>query len=107
MPRPEIQILVCTNDRGQGAERPSCGARGSLDLYRRLKDRVRERGLGDRVLVTRTGCLRHCSRGPTASIWPGNHWHGAVSPDDADALIDAALAGLPLDSRPMPPGPWE
>jgi len=107
VPRPEIQILVCTNDRGTDPERASCGARGALGLYRAVKDRLRERGLRERVLVTRTGCLRHCSRGPTVAVWPGNHWHGAVAPQDADDLIDAALAGERLERRKMPPGPWE
>jgi (2Fe-2S) ferredoxin len=107
VPRPEIQILVCTNNRGTNQERASCGARGALGLYRAVKDRLRERGLRERVLVTRTGCLRHCSRGSTVAVWPGNHWHGAVTPQDADDLIDAALAGERLERRKMPPGPLE
>ncbi len=81
--------------------------RGALDLYRALKDLVRARGLREEVLVTRTGCLRHCSRGPTVVIWPGNLWHGGVTAADASDLLDAALAGRALDRRPMPPGPWE
>jgi (2Fe-2S) ferredoxin len=107
VPGPALQILVCTNDRGADSERPSCCVRGSLELYRALKDEVRARGLKDEVLVTRTGCLRHCSRGPTAVVWPGNFWHGGVAREDAADLLDAALAGRPLERRPMPPGPWE
>lgn len=107
MPRPELQILVCTNDRGTESERASCGQRSSLELYQRLKDEVRRRGLRDRVLVTRTGCLHHCSRGPAVCVWPAHHWHGGVSPDDARSLLDAALAGRPLATCPMPDGPWE
>jgi (2Fe-2S) ferredoxin len=72
-----------------------------------LKDHVRELGLRDEVLVTRTGCLRHCSRGVTVCVWPGNHWHAFVEPGDAAVLIEAALRGEPLDARPMPDGPWE
>jgi len=107
MPRPEIHLLVCTNEREPGAPKPCCAARKSLELYRALKDEVRARGLRDRVLVTRTGCLRHCSRGPTVAIWPGNHWLGAVLPEDAAELIDQVLEGRPLARRSMPPGPWE
>jgi len=107
VPLPELQILVCVNDRGAEAPRPSCAQHSGLELYHRLKDLVRERGLRDRVLVTRTGCLRHCSRGATVAAWPGNRWHGSVEPDDAAELLDALLAGGALARRPMPDGPWE
>lgn len=107
MPRPRVHLLVCTNERPADAPRPSCAARGGLEVYHALKDRVRELGLRDEVLVTRTGCLRHCSRGVTVCAWPGNHWHGFVEPGDADALIEAVRRGEPLAARPMPDGPWE
>ncbi len=107
MPAPEIQILVCTNDRGPDAPKPSCARRDSVDLYRRLKDLVRERGLKQQVLVTQTGCLHHCSRGATVAVWPGNLWHGSVALEDAEDLLDAALAGVVFERRRMPPGPWE
>lgn len=107
MPRPELQILVCVNDRGPEATRPCCAAASGREVYRRLKDLVRERGLKERVLVTRTGCLRHCSRGVTVATWPANHWYGGVLPEDAEALLAAEQAGGELARRRMPPGPWE
>lgn len=107
MPRPDVHLLVCTNDRSPADGRASCQPRGGLTLYQRLKDLVRERGLRDRVLVTRTGCLRHCSRGPVVAGWPGNLWCGGVNPEDAGALLDATLAGEVPERLAMPPGPWE
>lgn len=107
MPVPEIQILVCENDRGEDAARPSCGRRGGLGVYRRLKDLIRLRGLRDRVLVTRTGCLRHCSRGPTVVVWPAHHWYGGVAVEDVEELLDCALEGRFVERLRMPPGPWE
>jgi (2Fe-2S) ferredoxin len=107
VPAPLIQILVCTNDRGMDAPKPSCAQRGGIEVYRRLKDEVRSRGLKESVLVTRTGCMHHCSRGVTVAVWPGNFWYGGVLTDDASALLDAALAGEELVRRRMPPGPWE
>ena len=107
MPAPSIQILVCTNDRGADAPKPSCAQRGGLDVYRRFKDEVRQRGLKERVLVTRTGCMHHCSRGVTVAVWPANHWYGGVATEDVCALLDAALAGAELARKRMPPGPWE
>jgi (2Fe-2S) ferredoxin len=107
VPEPSIQILVCVNDRGEGGARASCARRGSEQLYYRLKDLITELGLRDEVLVTRTGCLKHCSRGTTVAVWPGNHWHGGVEVEDADELLDAARRGELLERRRMPPGPWE
>ena len=107
MPKPELQILVCVNDRGEAASRPSCGRRTGIEVYQALKDEVRSRGLRDRVLVTRTGCLRHCSRGVTVAAWPANSWHGGVEPADVGELLDALLAGGDLERRRMPPGDWE
>lgn len=108
MPKPAIQILVCVNDRGADAPKPSCGQREGLEVYHRLKDLVKERGLRDQVLVTRTGCLKHCSRGTTVTVWPANFWYGHVGPDDTSDILDAALAGSePVDRLLMPPGPWE
>ena len=107
MPKPEIQIFVCVNERPEGAPKPSCAPRGSKKLYYRLKDLVRERDLRDVVLVTKTGCQHHCSRGATVSVWPRNQWYGRVTVDDAEALLDAALAGVELERLTMPAGPWE
>ena len=107
MPKPAIHIFVCLNERPEGSPKASCGRRGSTDLYYRLKDLIRERGLRDMVLVTKTGCQHHCSRGPTVSVWPHNHWYGQVSVNDAEALLDAAVEGIELDRLRMPEGPWE
>ena len=82
MPYPEVQILVCTNDRGPEAEKPSCAQRGGLEVYRRFKDAIRERGLRDTVIVTRTGCLKRCSQGITVGVWPWNVWYRGVTIED-------------------------
>jgi (2Fe-2S) ferredoxin len=108
VPRPEIQILVCANERPADAAKPSCAPRGGLEVYRRFKDRVRALGVRDRVMVTRTGCLKHCSRGITVAIWPGNVWLGGVGLEDVDEILEAALAGEPGPGRlAMPDIPWE
>lgn len=109
MPKPRIQILVCTNERAADHAKPSCGPRSSLAIYRRFKDLVREQGLRDSVLVTRTGCLHHCSRGPTVAVWPLNLWYGQVTLADAEAILDHAVNGgtEEIDWLKMPAGGWE
>lgn len=108
MPKPRSQVLVCVNDRGPDAAKPCCAARDGLAVYQAFKDRVRARGLRDEVLVTRTGCLKHCSRGVTVVVWPGAVWYGAVTTDDIEEILDrTALGGEEIARLTMPPGPWE
>lgn len=107
MPKPQIQILVCTNEREAGAKKPSCGPRGAQEVYTRLKDRVKELGLRDTVMVVRTGCLKHCSRGITVACWPHNHWYARVTAGDVDEILTATQAGELVERLAMPDIPWE
>jgi (2Fe-2S) ferredoxin len=107
VPKPQLQILVCTNERAPETRKPSCLPRGSLEVYRRFKDRVRERGVRDRVMTVRTGCLKHCSQGITVCVCPHNGWYRAVTLDDIDEILDAALAGGEVGRLRMPDVPWE
>jgi len=108
MPKPRVQILVCCNERDTSASKPSCLPRGAVEVYHRLKDRVKARGLREGVLVTRAGCMKHCSRGVTVAIWPQNAWLGGVQVDDVDAILDAVLTGGETPERlRMPDIPWE
>lgn len=107
MPNPEIQILVCCNERPDGATKPSCAPRKALDLYRSIKDGVRSRGIRDRVMVVRTGCLKHCSRGVAVHVWPWNHLYQGVTRDDVDDLLDGATEGAEVERLRMPDIPWE
>jgi (2Fe-2S) ferredoxin len=110
VPAPRVQILVCTNERPPEAGKPSCLPRGSLAIYHRFKDRVKELGLRDVVMVTRTGCLKHCSHGVTVAVWPRNHWYRSVTAEDVEEILAAALAGdgPPVARLAMPAdAPWE
>lgn len=110
MPTPKVQILVCTNERAPGAEKPSCGPRGGADLYRRFKDRVRELGVRDEVIVTRTGCLKHCSYGIMVGIWPYDLWYRGVTPGDVEEILQTSVlgGGTPVERLRLPEdAPWE
>lgn len=113
MPKPEYQILVCLNERAPDASKPSCAPRGALQVYHRFKDRVRELGIRDRVMVNRTGCLKHCSRGVTVAIQPQNLWYAGVTADDVDEILETSvLGGRPagtgvVERLKMPDIPWE
>jgi (2Fe-2S) ferredoxin len=108
MPKPERHVLVCTNTRPPGNPKGSCGEKGSEALFDALKARVRESGLGARVIVNKTSCLKHCSRGITVAVQPDNVWYSGVAPADLSELCDAHLRdGRPLERLFMPDIPWE
>jgi (2Fe-2S) ferredoxin len=109
MPKPRVQIQVCVNERDSENRKPSCGPRGGMELYRRFKDRVRELGIRDWVMVTRTGCLKHCSRGVVVAIWPYNLWYRRVTLQDVDEILERSVLGdgQPIERLVMPDIPWE
>jgi (2Fe-2S) ferredoxin len=108
MPKPERHVLVCLNVRPPGNPKGSCGEKGSEAVFERLKAMVKERGLGGRVIVSRTGCLKHCSRGITLVVYPDNVWYGSVRLDDLDEICTSHLEqGRPVERLLMPDIPWE
>jgi (2Fe-2S) ferredoxin len=108
VPKPLHQVLVCTNTRPPGNPKGSCGEKGSEAVYEQLKAMVKERGLGDRVMVHKTSCLKHCSRGITVAVQPDNVWYGGVRPEDLDEICRSHLdGGEPVERLFMPDIPWE
>jgi (2Fe-2S) ferredoxin len=108
MPKPRIQILVCLNERPPGATKPSCGPKNGLAVYHRFKDRVRELGLRDAVMVNRTGCLKHCSQGLTVAIQPHNFWYRGVTLEDIEEILAVTVqGGREVERLAMPDVPWE
>ena len=108
MPKPTRHVLVCTNTRPPGNPKGSCGEKGSEALFDVLKARVRDEGLDRRIIVNRTSCLKHCSRGMTIAVYPENVWYGGVTPEDVPEIVDAHLkGGREIERLAMPDIPWE
>ena len=109
MPRPQRHLLICTNNRGPGHPRGSCGEKGSEAFVGAMKDLVRDRGLKERVIVSRTGCLKHCSLGVTAAVYPDNIWYRGVSEGDLREICESHLErGETIERLLLPDdAPWE
>ena len=108
MPKPRHHVLVCTNVRPPDNPKGSCGPKGAEELVDRLKALVRERGLDGEVIVNRTSCLKHCSRGITVAVQPDNVWYAQVTPGDLEELCASHLEGGREVARLlMPDIPWE
>jgi (2Fe-2S) ferredoxin len=90
-------VFVCTNFRAPEAARPSCTANGQSEIHTRMKDAVREAGLGAKVRVNKSGCLDQCEHGPTVVVYPGAIWYGFVKPEDVTEIVSEHL----LNGRPV------
>jgi (2Fe-2S) ferredoxin len=108
MPKPERQLLVCVNSRPPGSAKGSCGEKGSQALFDALKQLLSQRGLSGRVMLNRSYCLKHCSRGPTLTVQPDNVWYAGVAVSDLAEICTSHLEnGRPVERLLMPDIPWE
>ena len=108
MAKPERHVLVCLNTRPPGNPKGSCGEKGSETVFDQLKAYVKSHGLGSHVIVNRTNCLKHCSRGITVAVYPENVWYSGVTSADVEAIGRGHLEeGLPVARLLMPDIPWE
>jgi len=108
VPKPQRHVLVCLNARPAGNPKGSCAEKGAETLFEQLKAMVKDRGLGERVIVNRTSCLKHCSRGITVAVYPENVWYAGVEETDLQEICSSHLEqGRPLARMLMPDIPWE
>ena len=91
--RPLKHILVCTNERDDG--RPFCSNTGSVEIYKELKEFVKQNGLRNSIWVTRTGCLGFCNEvGATIVIYPDNLWFKEVKKEDLQKIKDLIMESV-------------
>ncbi len=91
VPGPKTQILVC--------QKSSCCKRGGKAMCGALGQWVEERGLGDRVRVKTTGCLKNCGKGPNMIVGKTRYHH--VQAGDIPKILEAHF---PVPDFPVPDG---
>jgi (2Fe-2S) ferredoxin len=93
MSRFERHFFVCQTQRPPMAK-PSCGARGAVEVYNRLVEALGARpDLWGKVAVTASGCLGPCFEGPTIVVYPEGVWYVGVRPEDVAEIVEAHMAG--------------
>ncbi len=92
--KPKHHIFVCASFRTKGEAQGVCNRKNSTSLIQYLESELVDRGLDD-VLVSSTGCLKLCERGPVMMIYPDNYWYGEVDEEAIDEILDALEEGQP------------
>jgi len=96
-------LFVCTNERKSGHPRGCCLEKSSLEILKRFKKEVKEKGLKAEVRAQRAGCLDTCEFGPSVVVYPENIWYAKVTLEDVSRIVEEHLiAGKPVESLRMP-----
>lgn len=91
MNKPDYHIFVCNSFRMSGEPQGICNKKGSPALMQYIEEEILDRGLD--AMVSATGCLKVCDRGPAIVIYPQNYWYGNVDEEAVDTILDALEDG--------------
>lgn len=86
-------FFVCQTQRPP-MTKPSCGARGSAELYTALQEALGAHPeLWGKVAVTASGCLGPCFDGPSMVVYPEGTWYANVTRADIAEIVDKHMVG--------------
>ncbi|HVJ05468.1 MAG TPA: (2Fe-2S) ferredoxin domain-containing protein [Candidatus Saccharimonadales bacterium] len=97
MENPKHHIFVCASFRIAGETKGACHRKDSSSLLGYLQSELSDRGM-DEVMVSSTGCLNRCEKGPLMVIYPEGHWYGEINEEKIDEVLDALADGEPATS---------
>lgn len=92
MQRPAHHILVCASFRVAGESKGMCFKKDSASLLPYLETELSDRDMED-VMVSSTGCMNRCEKGPLMVVYPAGSWYGEVTEEKIDDILDALKEG--------------
>lgn len=97
MEKPTYHLLVCASFRVAGEPKGICNKKGSVNLVQYIEQEILDRGMD--ALISTTGCLKQCEKGPVMVVYPNADWYGGVESEDiVDEILDAIEDGGQAES---------
>jgi (2Fe-2S) ferredoxin len=97
MEKPKHHIFICSSSRVAGEPKGFCN-KSAAGLIQYLESEINNRDLGN-VMITNTGCLKACDRGPVLVIYPEGYWYGNVTEDSLEEILDALAENKPAEAH--------
>lgn len=88
LPQAKRHLLVCCDTDEAG-----CAAKRDMkDAWRALKQCLKQHGIEDQVIRTRSDCLEICAGGgPIVVVEPDGIWYGACTPENIERIVSKHL----------------
>jgi (2Fe-2S) ferredoxin len=93
--KPTYHIFVCNSFRVGGDPQGVCNRKDAVNLLQILEEEVSDRGLD--AMVSSTGCLKMCEKGPVIVVYPQGWWYTEVDPEKLDQILDAMEEDEPAE----------
>lgn len=95
MQKPQYHIFLCNSFRMSGEPQGVCNKKGAPGFLQYIEEEILNRGLD--AMVSATGCLKVCDRGPAMVIYPAGWWYSELDEGKIDEILDALEEGNPVE----------
>lgn len=99
MQKPKYHVFVCSSSRVTGQQKGYCYSKDSVSVIQKFMEEIEDREMGGDILVTNTGCLGICSKGPVVIVYPDGVWYKEVTVDDVTEIVEEHLENGRVVSR--------
>jgi (2Fe-2S) ferredoxin len=94
MQKPKYHIFLCNSFRMSGEPQGVCNKGGTPGFLQYIEEEILDRGLD--AMVSATGCLKVCDRGPAMVVYPAGWWYGELDEGRIDEILDALEDDSPV-----------